>query len=97
MPPGVYELGIAIFEEERGRGYGRGAVEALTQLLVEEHRAHRVQATTDLRNTAMRTVLEHLGYTFEGILRGFMPARGGGRADYAMYGVTRPDWAARRR
>jgi RimJ/RimL family protein N-acetyltransferase len=95
MPPGVFELGIAIFEEERGRGYGRAAVEALTGLLLDEHGAYRVQASTDLLNAAMRTVLEHLGYTFEGVLRGFMPTRDGGRVDYAMYGVTRPDWEAR--
>jgi RimJ/RimL family protein N-acetyltransferase len=97
MPPGVFELGISIFEDDRGRGYGRGAVEALTDLLLEQHAAYRIQASTDLRNAAMRAVLEQLGYTFEGVLRGFMPARDGGRADYAMYGVTRPDWAARSR
>ena len=96
MPPGVFELGIAIFEDERGRGYGRGAVAALTDLLVSRHGAYRVQATTDLRNAAMRSVLEQLGYTFEGVLRGFMPTRDGGRADYAMYGVTRDDWSARK-
>lgn len=97
MPPGVFEVGIAIFEEERGRGYGRAAIEALTDLLLRRHGAYRVQASTDLLNEAMRAVLERLGYTFEGVLRGFMPTRDGGRADYAMYGVTRDDWSARER
>jgi RimJ/RimL family protein N-acetyltransferase len=96
MPPGVFEVGIAIFEEDRGRGYGQAAVEALTDLLLDEHGAYRVQATTDMLNAAMRAVLEQLGYTFEGVLRGFMPTRDGGRADYAMYGVTRRDWSARK-
>jgi RimJ/RimL family protein N-acetyltransferase len=96
MPRGVFEIGIAIFEEERGRGYGRAAVAALTELLIAEHDAYRVQASTDLVNSAMRTVLEQLGWTFEGVLRGFMPTRDGGRADYAMYGITRPEWEARR-
>jgi RimJ/RimL family protein N-acetyltransferase len=95
MPRGVFELGISIFEPDRGHGYGREAVEALTDLLVREHDAQRVQASTDVRNTAMRVVLEHLGYTFEGVMRGFMPTPDGGRADYALYGVTRDDWGAK--
>jgi ribosomal-protein-alanine N-acetyltransferase len=95
MPPGVFEIGISIFEAERGKGYGTDAVAALTGLLLEEHAAHRVQASTDVLNVAMRAVLERLGYTLEGVLRGFMPTRDGGRADYAMYGVTRADWEAR--
>jgi RimJ/RimL family protein N-acetyltransferase len=95
MPPGVFEIGISIFEVERGKGYGTEAVAALTDLLLDEQDAHRVQASTDVLNAAMRAVLERLGYTFEGILRGFMPTQDGGRADYAMYGVTREDWEAR--
>jgi RimJ/RimL family protein N-acetyltransferase len=96
MPRGVFELGISIFEADRGQGYGRGAVGALTELLVREHGAHRVQASTDLGNTAMRMVFERLGFTFEGVMRGFMPTLSGGRADYALYAVTRDDWTASR-
>jgi RimJ/RimL family protein N-acetyltransferase len=95
MPRGVFELGISIFEPDRGQGYGLAAVEALTELLVREHGAHRIQASTDLGNTAMRTVLERLGYTFEGVMRAFMPTPAGGRADFALYAVTRDDWTAR--
>jgi RimJ/RimL family protein N-acetyltransferase len=62
---------------------------------MREHGAHRVQASTDVRNTAMRTVLERLDFTFEGVMRGFMPTAGGGRADYALYGLTREDWETR--
>jgi RimJ/RimL family protein N-acetyltransferase len=96
MPFGVFEVGISIFEPDRGQGYGRAAVEALTDLLVREHDAHRVQASTDVRNDAMRAVLERLGYTFEGVMRAFMPTPDGGRADFALYGVTRSDWDTRR-
>jgi len=61
----------------------------MTRRLVDEEGAHRVQAGTDLENVAMRTVLEHLGFGFEGIMRGFMPSPDGPR-DYAMYGITAP-------
>jgi RimJ/RimL family protein N-acetyltransferase len=97
MPRGVFELGISILEAERGQGFGRGAVEALTDLLMREHDAHRVQASTDVHNTAMRAVLERLDFTFEGVMRAFMPTPEGGRADFALYGVTRDDWERRAR
>jgi RimJ/RimL family protein N-acetyltransferase len=96
MPSGVFEIGISILEAERGRGYGRAAVAALTELLVREHDAHRVQASTDVENAAMRAVLERLGFSYEGVLRGFMPTGDGGRADFALYAVTRSDWDTRR-
>jgi RimJ/RimL family protein N-acetyltransferase len=92
MPPGVFELGIVLFEEERGKGYGRAAIELMTELLMQEHGAIRVQASTAVHNAAMRGVFERLGYTLEGVLRSFMPTADGGRDDYALYAVTRSDW-----
>jgi len=93
MPPGVWELGVELWEEaDRGRGHGREACALLTSYLFEEQGAIRVQATTDLDNTAMRRTLETLGFGFEGTLRGFMPQPEGSARDYAMYGVTDRDW-----
>ena len=48
------------------------------------------RANPDVENAGMRAVAERLGFTFEGVQRGFMPSSGGPR-DYAMYGVTRAD------
>ena len=94
MPPGVFEFGIEIYEDaDRGQGYGAEATSLLTGLLFDLFGAERVQASTALTNTAMRRVLERLGYREEGTLRGFMPAEDGGRDDYAMYAVTRADWS----
>jgi RimJ/RimL family protein N-acetyltransferase len=92
LPPGVFEIGIEVFETGmRGRGIGRRALALfLTHLFDEEH-AHRVQLTTDLDNAPMRRVAEHLGFANEGVLRGFMPSPGGPR-DYLMYGITRGDY-----
>ena len=89
MPPGVFELGIGLFDgSDRGKGIGSKAVALLTKRLMDEEGAHRVQAGTDLENVAMRTVLDHLGFGFEGVMRGFMPSPGGPR-DYALYGITK--------
>jgi ribosomal-protein-alanine N-acetyltransferase len=92
VPPGVWELGIMLFgDARRGRGYGTEAVALLVDYLFREAGAGRVQATTAVGNEPMRRVLEKTGFTYEGTLRGFMPA-GAGREDYALYAITRDDW-----
>src|SRR4051812_5004629 len=97
LPAGVYEIGISLFSEsDRGKGWGRDAVELLTTHLFAERAAERVQASTAVHNTAMRSVLERLGYREEGIMRAFMPTVAGARDDYALYAVTRAEWRPRR-
>jgi RimJ/RimL family protein N-acetyltransferase len=92
IPQGVYELGIALFDAaDRGQGYGREAVALLTDHLFRELGAGRVQGSTSVENAGMRRVFERCGFTFEGVMRGFMPAPGGERDDYALYAVTRAD------
>jgi RimJ/RimL family protein N-acetyltransferase len=91
MPRGVFEIGIELFPDERGLGYGRAAVEQMTALLFRSHGAHRVQASTWVENAAMRRVLERLGWRFEGVLREFMPSASGAFDDYAMYAITTSD------
>ena len=96
MPPGVFELGIALFAEEvRGRGYGTEAIALLTAHLFAELGAERVQASTAVDNSAMRRVFEKLGFAKEGVMRSYMPA-GESRDDYVLYAVTRADWTAGR-
>jgi RimJ/RimL family protein N-acetyltransferase len=92
--PGVFELGITLFEGERGRGYGREAVALLTDHLFRRYRAGRVQASTSVDNAAMRRVLEQLGWPLEGVLRGFWSRADGRLEDYVLYAVTRDDRAA---
>jgi RimJ/RimL family protein N-acetyltransferase len=92
LPPGVFEIGIEIFDPtERGGGIGRRALAQFLVLLFEQEHAHRVQLTTDVDNGPMRRVAEHLGFHLEGTLRGFMPTKHGPR-DYVMYGITKVDF-----
>ena len=91
LPAGVFELGIGLFQGERGRGVGREAIAQFTELLVRRHRAHRVQASTWVENAAMRRVLEILGWRLEGVMREFMPARDGELDDYVLYAITKSD------
>ena len=92
LPPGVVELGVDLYDPgQRGKGYGAEAVELLTTWLLDHGIADRVQASTAVGNLPMRRVLEKLGFTFEGVMRGFMPV-GAGREDFALYGVTKAEW-----
>jgi RimJ/RimL family protein N-acetyltransferase len=96
FPPGVFEVGITLFDPgDRGKGFGREAIELMTTHLFEAAKAGRVQATTAVDNVAMRRVLEALDFVHEGTLQAFMPGLDG-RDDYAMYAVTREAWAGRR-
>jgi RimJ/RimL family protein N-acetyltransferase len=92
MPPGVWEIGIELWDTaDRGRGLGREAVALLTAHLFEHEGAHRVQASTDVENAAMRRVFEVLGFTDEGTMRGFMPNGDSAPRDYELYATTYDD------
>ena len=91
LPPGVFELGIEVFEHgDRGQGIGADAVASITRHLFADEGAHRVQLTTDVENAAMRRLAERVGFRLEGVLRSFMPEPDGPH-DYAMYGITKAD------
>jgi [ribosomal protein S5]-alanine N-acetyltransferase len=95
LPPGIVELGVDLYDPgQRGKGYGAEAVALLTSWLFERGVAERVQASTAVRNVAMRRVLEKLGFTFEGVMRAFMPV-GSGREDFALYAVTKAEWSSK--
>lgn len=93
FPAGVYELGIALFDEaDRGKGFGREAIALLTEYAFTDLDAARVQGSTAFHNTAMRRVFETCGFRFEGVMRSFMErADGGARDDYALYALIRDD------
>jgi RimJ/RimL family protein N-acetyltransferase len=93
LPAGVYEIGVILYQpRDRGNGYGAEAVELLTAWLFETGKAERVQAGTDVGNTAMRAVLERLGFQLEGVMRAYGAMSDGTRSDGAMYAVLKPEW-----
>ena len=96
LPAGVYEIGVILYQpRDRGSGYGSEAVGLLTTWLFETARAERVQAGTDVANTAMRSVLARLGFQLEGILRSYGTISDGTRRDGAMYAVLKHEWGGR--
>lgn len=66
---GVFEIGYSLARADWGRGYAAEAVAALVARLFA-HGARRVCADTDPDNAASNRLLERLGFTLEGRLRG---------------------------
>lgn len=64
------EIGYTIAPEQQGRGYATEAVRALLDHLFRMRGLHKVSAECDARNVASARVLERLGFTREGLLRG---------------------------
>lgn len=90
-PPGIYDLGIGLFADRRGRGVGTTAISLLTAFLFDEEEAVRVTLSTDLDNAAMRRVAEKAGFTQEGVMHGFWVVPDAPARDFALYARTRAD------
>jgi RimJ/RimL family protein N-acetyltransferase len=88
VPPGTFDIGIAVREQIRGKGYGREALTLLTGWLFEHQAAQVVEAPTDAANIPMRTVFDRVGWELAG------PVTEIGR-EWLLYRITRAQWAAR--
>jgi RimJ/RimL family protein N-acetyltransferase len=86
----LWEIGFALIQSERGKGYGPEAVVILVDYLFLARDLVRVQATTDLRNVASQKVLEKAGFTREGVVRKSMFLRGQWR-DLLLYSILREE------
>ncbi len=65
----VYNIGISLVVEHRGKGYGVEAQKLLASYLFSTYPIMRVEATTDTKNIAEQRALEKAGFTREGVLR----------------------------
>lgn len=84
---GVAELGYSIHPVHWGKGYATEAAARLIRWAIEEKGAHRVQATTWVRNRRSQRVLAKLGLRREGRLRGYLKREGTVRDEY-LYGLA---------
>lgn len=88
LPPGVHQIGIALFRaEDRGKGYGGDALRLFVDWLFRERSADRVQGGTAPHNAAMRRVFERLGFTEREAILVF-----GQR--HLLYAIDRDVWSA---
>jgi RimJ/RimL family protein N-acetyltransferase len=62
-------IGISLFSEHRGRGYGSTAQRQLAGYLFSTQLVERIEAGTDVENIAEQRALQTAGFSREGVLR----------------------------
>ncbi|MYA34279.1 MAG: GNAT family N-acetyltransferase [Gemmatimonadales bacterium] len=85
-------LGYSLAREHWGRGLTAEAARAVVDWAFRERGLAKVYAYADARNTASLRVMEKLGMTREGTLRGHRTLREE-RVDDVYYGLLREEWA----
>ena len=86
----AWVIGIVLLPIHRGHGFGASAQRLLADQLLNESRANRVEASTDVRNLAEQRSLSLAGFTREGIRRSAL-WRGGEWHDQVVYSRLRTD------
>lgn len=64
--PDTYELGVTLAPSSQGVGAGQEALGHLVDVLFRAQGAHRITATTDVRNAAAARLFRRLGFRHEG-------------------------------
>lgn len=86
----AWNIGIGLAEHARGHGIGTIAQRLLAEHLLTSTAVDRIEASTDVTNTAEQKSLENAGFTREGLLRSAQE-RVDGRHDLYSYSYTRDD------
>jgi RimJ/RimL family protein N-acetyltransferase len=85
------EIGYSIAPSERSKGYCTEAINIMVDYLFLSKEIVRIQAQTDVGNTASQKVLEKAGFKKEGIVRKLVFVRGEWR-DFCLYSILREEW-----
>lgn len=86
-----YEIGGRIFHEnKRGQGLMTEAAKIFSAFLFDSKRIHRLTACASYENKASRSVIEKIGFSYEGKMRDFMFNRGEYQ-DVALYSMLRDE------
>jgi RimJ/RimL family protein N-acetyltransferase len=83
-------IGISLFADRRGRGYGPQAQRLLADYLFASRPIERVEASTEVTNLAEQRALQKAGFQREGVLRHAM-FHDGGWHDVILYSRLRSD------
>ena len=86
----VYEFGITVWPEYRGKGHGTTAQRQLARYLFANSTVNRIQAHTEVDNIAEQRSLEKAGFTREGVLRECY-FRDGAYRDEVLYRMLRSE------
>jgi RimJ/RimL family protein N-acetyltransferase len=85
------EIGYWLGIEHWNHGYATEAAHQVVAFGFEQLGLVRIQATCYPRNPASAKVMQKVGMTYEGLLRGYV-YKDGIQEDIAMYAMLRSDW-----
>ncbi len=88
------EIGYWIGKEFWGQGLAAEGVRLMLQFSFSKLRLHRVYAYVETENDRSVRVLEKVGFSREGLLRGFLRKQGR-QQDCFLYSMLRPEWENR--
>jgi RimJ/RimL family protein N-acetyltransferase len=91
VKPRIWEIGFALVPAERGKGYGAEALQIILDHLFQTADAVRIQAHTDVKNTASGKALTKSGFTKEATMRKLGYCRGMYGDEY-LYRILREEW-----
>ncbi|WP_279583134.1 GNAT family N-acetyltransferase [Fodinicola feengrottensis] len=86
---GLANLGYMVHPAFRGRGYATRAARLAADWAMTVPAIGRLEASAVVRNEASLRVIEKAGFTYEGVLRGFLPNPVGPRWDTGVSSRTR--------
>lgn len=86
----AWNIGINLFPDARGHGYGAEAQRLLAEQLVATTDIDRIEASTDVDNRAEQRALEKAGFTRDGLVRKAQ-FRAGERHDLVVYSLLRDE------
>jgi RimJ/RimL family protein N-acetyltransferase len=89
-PHPCWGIGVSVFPEHRGHGYGTTAQRLLVDYLFDTTPVHRIEANTRADNAAEQRALTKLGFVREGTLRGSQFKAGEWR-DTILFSLLRTD------
>jgi aminoglycoside 6'-N-acetyltransferase len=84
----VYNIGINLAPDHRGKGYGSEAQKLLAAYLFSVYPIMRVEASTDIENIPEQKALEKAGFRRDGVMRKAQ-WRAGGWHDIVVYSKLR--------
>jgi len=82
------EMGFALLQNERRKGYGTEAIRLMVDHLFITKDIARIQVSTDTKNVASQKALEKAGFLREGTMRKSWYTRGDYR-DHYLYSILR--------
>ena len=92
----IAEMGYALARQAWGRGIVPEAARSVIDWGFERYALHKVYARSDVRNRQSWRVMEKVGMTREGVLRGHRKMRDE-HVDFICYGVLREEWEGTRK